>query len=196
MKNKFSMSRSRNAAYLENNMDKLLYNAMRLARYDVTERECMKGITDEEAAKAYDNFNRTFGYILRDEDAVIDYHFLLDLHTLLMDGLQDGFTNNMTDEQIEELSRIVNQPAKANTEIAIDAMLYILDKQLFEDGDIRVSLMFANKIMLEGGNGVITVAPMYDDEFRAHLKKTIDGDTESFKDWVFRCCLRGEKKTY
>ncbi|HAE16753.1 MAG TPA: hypothetical protein DCG51_09410 [Erysipelotrichaceae bacterium] len=194
MKNKFVMSRARNAAYVQKNMDLLLFNAMKLARYDVTQEECLQGIQDEEAALAYSNFKRTFEYLQLDKDAEIDYHYLLDLHTLLMEGLQEGFTNNMTDEQIEELSRIINQPAKANTEIAIDAMLYILDKRLFEDGDIRVALMFANKIMLENGCGVITVPPMYDDDFREHLQKlNVTRDSEPFKNWVFKCCLRGER---
>ena len=194
MKNKFVMSRARNAAYVQKNMDLLLFNAMKLARYDVTQEECVQGIQDEEAALAYSNFKRTFEYLQLDKDAEIDYHYLLDLHTLLMEGLQEGFTNNMTDEQIEELSRIINQPAKANTEIAIDAMLYILDKRLFEDGDIRVALMFANKIMLENGCGVITVPPMYDDDFREHLQKlNVTKDSEPFKNWVFKCCLRGER---
>ncbi len=194
MKNKFVMSRARNAAYVQKNMDLLLFNAMKLARYDVTQEECLQGIQDEEAALAYSNFKRTFEYLQLDKDAEIDYHYLLDLHTLLMEGLQEGFTNNMTDEQIEELSRIINQPAKANTEIAIDAMLYILDKRLFEDGDIRVALMFANKIMLENGCGVITVPPMYDDDFREHLQKlNVTKDSEPFKNWVFKCCLRGER---
>ena len=194
MKNKFVMSRARNAAYVQKNMDLLLFNAMKLARYDVTQEECLQGIQDEEAALAYSNFKRTFEYLQLDKDAEIDYHYLLDLHTLLMEGLQEGFTNNMTDEQIEELNRIINQPAKANTEIAIDAMLYILDKRLFEDGDIRVALMFANKIMLENGCGVITVPPMYDDDFREHLQKlNVTRDSEPFKNWVFKCCLRGER---
>ena len=194
MKNKFVMSRARNAAYVQKNMDLLLFNAMKLARYDVTQEECLQGIQDEEAALAYSNFKRTFEYLQLDKDAEIDYHYLLDLHTLLMEGLQEGFTNNMTDEQIEELSRIINQPAKENTEIAIDAMLYILDKRLFEDGDIRVALMFANKIMLENGCGVITVPPMYDDDFREHLQKlNVTRDSEPFKNWVFKCCLRGER---
>lgn len=194
MKNKFVMSRARNAAYVQKNMDLLLFNAMKLARYDVTQEECLQGIQDEEAALAYSNFKRTFEYLQLDKDAEIDYHYLLDLHTLLMEGLQEGFTNNMTDEQIEELSRIINQPAKANTEIAIDTMLYILDKRLFEDGDIRVALMFANKIMLENGCGVITVPPMYDDDFREHLQKlNVTRDSEPFKNWVFKCCLRGER---
>lgn len=195
MNNKFVMSRVRNVAFLEKKMDMILYNAMKLARYDVTREECASGIQDPEARKAYENFRRTFQYLLRDKDAEIDYHYLLDLHTLLMDGLQEGFTNNMTDEQIAELSDIVNKPAKANTEIAIDAMLYILDKRLFKDGDIRVALMFANKIMIENGCGVITVPEEHDDVFRDHLKKlNRTGDSEPFKKWVFQYCIKGEKQ--
>ena len=197
MKNKFVMSRAVNASFVTRNLEMLLYNSMRLARYDVTEEECREVIQDHDAEIAYRNFSRTYDYLLLDKDAVIDYHYLLDLHTLLMEGLQEGFTNNMTEDQIAELDRIINQPTKANTEIAIEAMLYILDKKLFEDGDIRVALMFANKIMIESGNGVITVAPMYDDEFRAHLKGLNEGeDQEEFKEWVFRYCIRGVKGGY
>ena len=197
MKNKFVMSRARNAAYVQKNMDLLLFNAMKLARYDVTQEECLQGIQDEEAALAYSNFKRTFEYLQLDKDAEIDYHYLLDLHTLLMEGLQEGFTNNMTDEQIEELSRIINQPAKANTEIAIDAMLYILDKRLFEDGDIRVALMFANKIMVDNGNGFITVSPENAHTFREKLKAYNDTkEAEPFKDWLYKYCIKGKKVYY
>ena len=98
----------------------------------------------------------------------------------------------ISDPEITAVS--ICTPNNVHPQIAIDAMLYILDKRLFEDGDIRVALMFANKIMLENGCGVITVPPMYDDDFREHLQKlNVTRDSEPFKNWVFKCCLRGER---
>ena len=43
-------------------------------------------------------------------------------------------------------------------EIAIELLLYVMKKQLFLDGNKRVAMLFANKIMIDNGCGIITIA--------------------------------------
>lgn len=58
----------------------------------------------------------------------------------------------------EELELILNQDLKSKTEIAIDAMLFIMRKQMFIDGNKRVAMLFGNKIMIDNCCGIITIA--------------------------------------
>ena len=91
---------------------------------------------------------------------------------------------------------MINQPAKANVEIALDVMLYILDKRLFADGDVRVAIMFANKIMVDNGCGIITVRKDRRDVFRTYYKEYQEKRTDDFKNWIYKYCIRGPKVEY
>ena len=51
----------------------------------------------------------------------------------------------------EELDEILNQKDKTKTEIAIEIMLWIMRRQMFIDGNKRVAMLFANKIMIDNG---------------------------------------------
>ncbi len=198
MLNKFVMSRKQNEKYIKDNLDLLVYQSMRLARYDVTPEYCRNepDLSTEEG-KALNNFKRGYAFLLRTVELEPNYEYLLDLHWILMDGLMDLINNELTPDQVDYLYRMINQPAKANTEIAIDCMLYILNKRLFKDGDVRVALMFANKIMLDNGCGIITIPESRDLEFRQLLKEAHHTEnTEEFKKWVFTWCIKGKKTDY
>ena len=58
----------------------------------------------------------------------------------------------------EELERLLNQPEKTKTEIAIDIMLWVMRRQMFIDGNKRVGMLFANKIIIDNGCGIITIS--------------------------------------
>ena len=46
----------------------------------------------------------------------------------------------------EELSEILSNNDKSKTEIALDAMLYIMRKQMFIDGNKRVGMLLEVKL--------------------------------------------------
>ena len=199
MKNKYVMTRRQNLNFVRRNLKNYLRNSMSLARYEfsdelISQYESHNRNTEEEIA--LDNFLAAYNYLLENTDKEADYDQLIVLHSILMKDLMDTYSNHLTEEQIEELNRMINQPAKANTEIAIDVMLHILDKRLFSDGDVRVALMFANKIMLDNGCGFITVTPNNDQKFRELLHSYHDDDNGEFKNWIFKYCIRGEKNEY
>ena len=187
MINKFIVPRSKNVKYVQDHLDQLVGNALFLSRY--TDDNPLKSIAEE-------NFRRGFDYILEEREVENDYECMLQLHDILMDGLNQDIRSVLTDEQVEQLHAMINQPAKANVEIAIDVMLYILDKRLFADGDVRVAIMFANKIMVDNGCGIITVDKSRRDTFRELYRQYQDERTDDFKNWIYKYCIKGPKITY
>ncbi|MBQ2510229.1 MAG: hypothetical protein II529_05350 [Erysipelotrichaceae bacterium] len=184
MINKYTLSRFQNVRYVREHLDDLIENALFLSRY---------GEEDPERKIAEDNFSNAFEFILNEKDVENDYRCLLQLHQILMKDLNSGIKSELSEQQIAELSQMINQPAKANLEIAIDVMLYILDKRLFADGDVRAAIMFSNKIMVDNGCGVITVSPSSVDTFRKKLKEYKDDEENDFKDWIYKYCIKGPK---
>lgn len=187
MINKYTLSRFQNVNYVKNNLEDLIENNLVLSRY---------GENDPDREKAYQNFNNAYEFILNNEDVENDYRCLLKIHEILMKDLDNGIKAELTDNQIRELSEMINQPTKANLEIAIDVMLYILDKRLFVDGDVRAALMFSNKIMIDNGCGVITISSVHTDTFREKLKQYKDNNDYDIKDWIYKYCIKGPKLEY
>ena len=187
MINKFTLSRNTNVNFVKQNLEEYIENNMYLSRYEDN---------DPLKEKAYENFKKAYDFILNNPDVVNDYKCLLTLHTILMDGLDDGVKSELSETQIEELSKMINQPTKGNTEVSIDVMLYILDKKLFTDGDVRAALLFANKIMIDRGNGFITIAKQHKDTFREKLKEYKTNNNYEIKDWIYKYCIKGPKLDY
>ena len=184
MINKYTLSRTQNIRYIKDHLDVFIRNSLALSRY-----------ADEDPFRetAKKNFEEAYAYIMERQDVENDYRCLLTLHEMLMKDLDSGIKTELTEQQISELSEMINQPAKANTEIAIDVMLYILDKRLFSDGDVRAALMFANKIMIDNGCGIITVTENNKDVFREKLKEYKNNKDYDIKDWVYKYCIKGTK---
>ncbi len=80
------------------------------------------------------------------------------------------------------------------TEKALDVMLYFTKRQLFYDGNKRIAMMAANKVLIEHGCGILTVGQENLQEFftllvgyyereeeRERLKKFLYGCLDGFK---------------
>ena len=187
MINKFVLSRSQNLAYVKNNLDDFINNNLILSRYD--DEDHLKDI-------AYNNFKTAYEFILNNPDVDNDYKCLLKLHDILMKDLDDGIKAELSEDQISELKKMIYQPTKSNTEVAIDVMLYILEKRLFVDGDVRAALLFSNKIMVDNGCGFITISPTYKDTFREKLREYKNNNDYDIKDWIYKYCIKGPKLEY
>lgn len=187
MNNKFTLNRFQNVNYVKENLENLIENNLVLSRYKDD---------DPEKEIAYRNFKECYEFIMNNEETENDYRCLLKIHEILMNGLNDDIKSELNETQINELHDMINQPAKANLEIAIDVMLYILDKRLFVDGDVRAALLFANKIMIDNGCGIITIASNHTDTFREKLKQYKDNNDYDIKDWIYMYCIKGPKLEY
>ena len=92
----------------------------------------------------------------------------------------------------EELEALLNQPLKTKTEIAIEIMLWIMRRQMFIDGNKRVAMLFANKIMIDNGCGIITIAQENQPTFFEKLIKFYEtGDNIDLKEWIYETSIDG-----
>jgi len=187
MINKFTLSRVQEIRFVKEHLDEFIANNISLSRYE--DDDPLKDIAER-------NFYATYDYILSHPEVENDYKCLLDLHTMLMKDLDDGIKSELNERQIAELSEMINQPTKANLEIAIDVFLYILDKRLFTDGDVRAAMAFSNKIMVDNGCGFLTVPVIHKKVFREKLQEYKDRNDFGLKDWVYMYCVKGPKLDY
>ncbi|UKI26313.1 MAG: Fic family protein [Bacilli bacterium] len=92
----------------------------------------------------------------------------------------------------EELLELLNQKEKTKTEIAIEVMLYIMRRQMFIDGNKRVAMLFANKIMIDNGCGIITIAQENQPTFYEKLIKYYEsGNMTELKEWIYKTSIDG-----
>ena len=187
MINKFTLSRAQNVRYVKEHLETLIQNNLALSRYEPD---------DPLRAVAKQNFEEAYNFILKNPDVENDYRCLMYLHEVLMKNLNSDVKSELNEQQIEELSMMINQPTRANLEIAIDVLLYILDKRLFADGDVRAALLFANKFMIDNGCGILTVSQDKKDIFREKLKKYKEDKDYDIKNWVYMYCVKGPKLDY
>lgn len=91
------------------------------------------------------------------------------------------------EEQLAELLKI-SEP----TEKAIEIMLWGMKSQLFWDGSKRVSMMAANKIMIENGCGIISVPVGLIEDFNTILCDYYSNNTfAKAKQFVYENCIDG-----
>lgn len=89
-------------------------------------------------------------------------------------------------------SNKLNQPLKTKTEIAIEVMLSIMRRQIFIDGNKRVAMLFANKIMIDNGCGILSIAKENQTTFFEKLIEYYEnGDMSNLKAWVYNNCVDG-----
>ena len=92
----------------------------------------------------------------------------------------------------EELEIIFNDSLKSKTEIAIETMLYIMRRQMFIDGNKRVAMLFANKIMIDNGCGIISISQSNQNTFYEKLIKYYEtGNNKDLKQWIYDNCIDG-----
>lgn len=92
----------------------------------------------------------------------------------------------------EELTDLLNQPEKTKTEIAIEIMLWVMRRQMFIDGNKRVEMLFANKIMIDNGCGIITISQENQSTFFEKIIKFYEsGDHTDLKQWIYETSIDG-----
>ena len=71
-------------------------------------------------------------------------------------------------------------------------MLWIMRRQMFIDGNKRVAMLFANKIMIDNGCGIITISQENQPTFLEKLIKFYEtGDNVDLKQWIYDNCIDG-----
>lgn len=218
MKNKFNLTREQNVFVAKRNIVDYIWKSANLEGIGVTYPETqviydggvVNGLTVNNII-TINNLKYSWQFILENEGIEYDFKALCHLHKLTCDKLiLDGNLGRLrttpvsiggtswkpqfpVESQIkEELEQLLNQPEKSKTEIAIEVMLWIMRRQMFKGGNKRVAMLFANKIMIDNGCGIITIAQENQQTF---FKKLINyyesGDNTDLKQWVYETSIDG-----
>ena len=92
-------------------------------------------------------------------------------------------------KKLQELSKI-----ECITNRAISIMCYLMKTQFFSDGNKRTAMLFANKIMIQNGKGIIGIPVEKDILFGEELTKYYETDNmENLKNFIYDYCIDGIK---
>lgn len=218
MENKFNLTREQNIFIAKRNIVDYIWKSANLEGIGVTYPETqaiydggvVNGLTVDKII-AINNLKYAWQFILENDGIEYDYKVLCELHRLTADKLVlDGDLGRIRttpvniggttwkpsfpiESQIkEELAELLNQNDKSKTEIAIEIMLWIMRRQMFIDGNKRVAMLFANKIMIDNGCGIITIAQENQQAFYEKLIKFYEsGDNKDLKQWIYDTSIDG-----
>lgn len=218
MKNKFNLTREQNVFVAKRNIVDYIWKSANLEGIGVTYPETqaiydggiVNGLTIDNII-AINNLKYTWQFILENDGIDYDFKALCQIHKLTCDKLV--LDNNLgklrttpvniggtswkpqfpIESQIkEELNELLNQETKTKTEIAIEVMLWIMRRQMFIDGNKRVAMLFANKIMIDNGCGIITIAQENQPIFFEKLIKYYEtNDNKDLKEWLYKTSIDG-----
>ncbi len=153
------------------------------------------------------NLKHAWIFILNSIDSDSDIQLLKSINSLVGSNLIDrpgeiraydvsiGGTNwrpdipdmNVVSNKLSELLQI-----PCITDRAISVMCYLMRSQLFSDGNKRTAMLFANKIMIENGKGIISIPIEEDINFGKELTAYYEtGDIENLKNFIYVKCING-----
>ena len=218
MENKFELTREENVFIAKRNIVDYIWKSANLEGIAITYPEThalydggiINGLTVDSVI-AINNLKYAWQFILENKDIDYDFKVLCHLHKLVCDKLileqnlgrlrvvpvKIGGTTwqpefPMESKIKEELEEILNEKEKSKTEIAIETMLWIMRRQIFIDGNKRVAMLFANKIMIDNGCGIITIANEDQPVFFEKLIKFYEtNDFDDLKKWIYENCIDG-----
>ena len=218
MENKFNLTREQNVFVAKRNIVDYIWKSANLEGIGVTYPETqaiydggvVSGLTVDKII-AINNLKYAWEFILENRDIKYDFKSLCHIHKLACDKLvlEQNLGRLRTtpvniggttwkpqfpiESQIkEELERLLNQPLKTKTEISIEVMLWIMRRQMFIDGNKRVGMLFANKIMIDNGCGIITISQENQPTFFEKLIKFYEsGDNTDLKKWIYETSIDG-----
>ncbi|MEG0798975.1 MAG: Fic family protein [Bacilli bacterium] len=216
MQDKYKLTREQNIFIVKRNIVDYIWKSANLEGIGVTYPETqaiydggmVNNLTVDQVI-AISNLKYAWQFILENECIDYDYKCLCELHKLVTDKLVFNSERLRTtpvnmggtewkpefpiESQIkEELENIFKQETKSKTEIAIEVMLYIMRKQMFLDGNKRVGMLFANKLMIDNGCGIITISKENQVIFFTKLIKFYEtNNMEDIKKWIYDSSIDG-----
>ena len=216
MENKFNLTREQNVFVAKRNIVDYIWKSANLEGIGVTYPETqaiydggiVNGLTVDKII-AINNLKYAWQFILENNDIDYDFKTLCQIHKLTCDKLvldqnlgrlrttpvNIGGTSWKPQFPIEsqikeELTELLNKYTK--TELAIEVMLWVMRRQMFIDGNKRVAMLFANKIMIDNGCGIITISQNIQSVFFEKLIKFYEtGNNTDLKQWIYNNCIDG-----
>ena len=214
MENKYHLTREQNIFVAKRNIVDYIYSSANLEGISVTYPQTqaiyeggeIEGLTTDEVV-TINNLKHAWQFILETEDVPTNFNTLREIHRIVganliincgnlrttpvkMGGTDwiPGFPiESQIKEELEELLKIENE-----TERAITIMLWAMRRQMFLDGNKRTAMLFANKIMIDNGCGIIQIPVRKQGVFFEKLIKFYEtNEMEALKIWIYANAIDG-----
>ena len=214
MKDKYDMTQEQNIFLAKRNIVDSIWRSSHIEGIDVTYPETQKLYDGGNVARLrldeiqiINNLKHAWLYILNSVNVESDLNFLKSINSLVGSNLIDRAGQmRVYEERIsgtnyvpelpneEEVKKKLNEFAKIKcvTERAITIMCYLMRLQFFSDGNKRTSMLFANKIMIQNGKGIITIPIEEDEHFGKELTRYYEtNNMENLKQFIYDKCIEG-----
>ena len=217
MVDKYKLTREKNVFIAKRNIVDYIWKSANLEGITVTYPDTqtifdggiVNGLTVDNII-AINNLKYAWEYVLNNTCKKYDLNLIFDIHKIALDKLvineclgklritpvKIGGTKWTPSfpfhTKVEEELNLLLSQNKSMTEIAIEVMLKLMRMQLFVDGNKRVAMLFANKIMIDSGCGIISISQEYQSTFYEKLIGYYETDNmDDLKQWIYNKCIDG-----
>jgi Fic family protein len=216
--NKYHMTLESSIFFAKRNIVDLIFKSAQLEglsvtypdTYSVVEYGIINGMSFEDAL-IINNLKHAWQFILSTTDCTPNLTYICQIHKYVGESMPQynaGFLRNkiihvtMGDEEPFTPEFLIEADARDEidrlmltenaTDRAISLMLYLVRRQLFNDGNKRVAMLCANQIMVANGVGVISVPPSKLSGFIGCLVDYFKtGNMSTAKQFVYENCIKG-----
>lgn len=214
MEDKYNMTKEENIFLAKRCIVDSIWKSSHIEGIDVTYPETQRLYDGGNVARlrldeiqTINNLKHAWIFILNSIDAENNLNLIKSINSLVGSNLIDragnmrvydvniGGTNwkpalPSEDKVIQDLQDFEN--IKCVTDRAITIMCYLMRTQFFTDGNKRTAMLFANKIMIQNGKGVISIPVDEDIHFGEELTKYYEtNNMESLKQFICDKCISG-----
>lgn len=214
MEDKYSMTQEQNIFFAKRCIVDSIWKSSHIEGIDITYPETQKLYDGGNVARlrldeiqTINNLKHAWMYILHSIDTKNDISFIKSINSLVGSNLIDnpggiriyevniGGTNwkpELPNEKkvMEDLQTF--EQIECITDRAITTMCYLMRTQFFSDGNKRTAMLFANKIMIQYGKGIISIPLEEDIRFGEELIKYYEtNNMESLKQFIYNKCING-----
>ncbi len=214
MLDKFVMTQEQNIFLAKRNIVDSIWRSSHIEGIDVTYPETQKLYDGGNVARLrldeiqiINNLKHAWLYVLNSINAENNLNYLKSINSLIGSNLIDragqiriyevriSGTNYIPELPNEdEVTKKLKEFEKIEcvTERAITIMCYLMRLQFFSDGNKRTAMLFANKIMIQNGKGIISVPVEEDETFGQELTRYYEtNNMENLKQFIYDKCIDG-----
>ena len=219
LKDKYNMTQEQNIFLAKRNIVDSIYKSSHIEGIDITFPETQKIFDGGNVSKlrideiqTINNLKHAWLFVLNSINNKNDLNLLKSINSLVGSNLVDNAGNKRNfnvsiggtdykpeipdEKKVEKyINDTISDSSKTITDRAITIMCYLMRTQFFNDGNKRTSMLFANKILIENGKGIISVSVDQDVEFGNKILEFYEtNDNTKLKQFIYDECLDGIKK--
>ena len=219
LKDKYNMTQEQNIFLAKRNIVDSIYKSSHIEGIDITFPETQKIFDGGNVSKlrideiqTINNLKHAWLFVLNSINNKNDLNLLKSINSLVGSNLVDNAGNKRNynvsiggtdykteipdEKKVEKyINDTISDSSKTITDRAITIMCYLMRTQFFNDGNKRTSMLFANKILIENGKGIISVSVDKDVEFGNKILEFYEtNDNTKLKKFIYDECLDGIKE--